>query len=310
MGCSTNTNGDVRFDGAVANLIRVYHDGVWGTICDDVFDSNDNGCGVICRQMGYADGQEVDASGDGEIVLDNVNCSGNEARIDQCPANAWRSHNCSHGEDVGCTCSGGTEGDVRFDANVANLVRVYHNGNWGTICDDYFDRNDNGCRVVCHMMGLTGGEELSVTGNGEIVLDDVQCTGNENRLIDCPRNNLPMGQHNCSHGEDVGCVCGRAYANGDVKFDASVTNLVRVYHDGLWGTICDDVFDQNDNGCQVICRQMGLTGGQEVSVTGDGQIVLDNVSCTGAEANIASCSANAWRSHNCSHGEDVGCICG
>ena len=29
------------------------------------------------------------------------------------------------------------------------------------------------------------------------------------------------------------------------------------YSNTGWGTICDDTFDQNNNGCTVICRQMG-----------------------------------------------------
>ena len=42
-------------------------------------------------------------------------------------------------------------------------------------------------------------------GSGEILLDNVRCTGNENRLIDCPANAL--GNHNCGHHEDAGVRC-------------------------------------------------------------------------------------------------------
>ena len=42
-------------------------------------------------------------------------------------------------------------------------------------------------------------------GSGQIWLDNVECTGSEVRLIDCPAN--PIGTHNCAHSEDAGVRC-------------------------------------------------------------------------------------------------------
>ena len=44
-----------------------------------------------------------------------------------------------------------------------------------------------------------------VSGTGQILLDDLQCTGNESRLFDCPHNGL--GNHSCSHSDDAGVRC-------------------------------------------------------------------------------------------------------
>ena len=42
-------------------------------------------------------------------------------------------------------------------------------------------------------------------GSGAILLDNVRCTGNETRLIDCPNNGI--GIHNCRHSEDASVTC-------------------------------------------------------------------------------------------------------
>ena len=40
-------------------------------------------------------------------------------------------------------------------------------------------------------------------GNGSILLDEVTCTGDEQRLVQCPSRDY----HNCQHNEDVGVRC-------------------------------------------------------------------------------------------------------
>ncbi len=45
--------------------------------------------------------------GTGPILLDNVQCTGTETRLFDCPHNGEASHNCAHSEDAGAVCSGG-----------------------------------------------------------------------------------------------------------------------------------------------------------------------------------------------------------
>ncbi len=42
-------------------------------------------------------------------------------------------------------------------------------------------------------------------GTGPILLDNVQCIGNEKSLISCTANKI--GVHNCAHDEGAGAIC-------------------------------------------------------------------------------------------------------
>ena len=43
-------------------------------------------------------------------------------------------------------------------------------------------------------------------GSGNILLDDLFCTGNEASLLECARG-APLYDSNCEHREDAGVIC-------------------------------------------------------------------------------------------------------
>ena len=97
-------NGPTQHEGRV----EVYHNGEWGTVCDDGWDLND--AQVVCRELGF--GQAVVATtdafygqGSGIIWLDEVDCSGTEFTIGNCLHNGWGFEDCDHYEDAGVKCS-------------------------------------------------------------------------------------------------------------------------------------------------------------------------------------------------------------
>ena len=102
------------------------------------------------------------------------------------------------------------EGAIRLSDGTVDTegrVEVYLNGQWGTVCDDLFGINDG--NVVCNQLGYLGASAVLPRarfgpGGGPILLDDLQCVGNESRLVDCPRRS---SGHNCHHYKDVGVRC-------------------------------------------------------------------------------------------------------
>lgn len=95
----------------VQGHVEILHDDVWGTICGDVFQVNNNGAKVLCIMDGYRSGtydggkyKQPSATKASKIWLDDVECSGSETDIDKCTHAAWGTVNCGHGEDVGVRC--------------------------------------------------------------------------------------------------------------------------------------------------------------------------------------------------------------
>jgi len=90
-----------------------------------------------------------------------------------------------------------------------------------------------------------------------------------------------------------------------------------------WGSVCDDLFDKNNNAANVACRSMGFSGGKYLGNTGRNKkykdpragsnqrgsrntIHMDNVNCSGNEKDLRDCSSlQGPTRHNCNHYEDV-----
>ncbi|NXG71762.1 HIPL1 protein, partial [Baryphthengus martii] len=88
-------------------------------------------------------------------------------------------------------------------------VEIYINGEWGTVCDDGW--SSLAAAVVCRQLGfpyVVRASKKAEFGEGtslRILLDDVQCFGQEKTLLEC--THADIGTHNCSHEEDAGVVC-------------------------------------------------------------------------------------------------------
>ncbi|CAI8032266.1 Deleted in malignant brain tumors 1 protein [Geodia barretti] len=332
-------NGEIALAGGQyvsEGTIQICLDGVWGTVCDDLWDPTD--AGVVCNILGYTNGSAIAlrgahfGQGTGPIHLDNVICTGSETSLLDCRSSP---HNCGHYEDAGVICpapqdadANCTNGDIRLadgDNEYQGRVEVCLHGNWGTVCDDGWDNRDAG--VVCNQLGYTGGFPSAVSnagfgrGSGLIFLDNVDCDGTEPNLLQC-RGNEP-GNHNCGPSEDAGVFCPDPTANcsnGDVRLAGGTTEYegrVEVCIGGAWGTVCGDSL-WDDREASVVCRQLGLPNKYSIAVgdaafgPGEGLVLIRSMQCNGSESALLNCrySTPSPFSFFCrSHSSDASVVC-
>ncbi|XP_031145525.1 macrophage receptor MARCO isoform X2 [Sander lucioperca] len=84
--------------------VEVKYKGVWGTVCDDSFDTLDGK--VICKMLGFqtAINTFTATPGSGRIWLDELRCVGTESDIFSCQHGGIGVNNCQHNEDAGVQC--------------------------------------------------------------------------------------------------------------------------------------------------------------------------------------------------------------
>jgi hypothetical protein len=183
--------------------------------------------------------------------------------------------------------------------------------NCNGIIDDGFDvtrdpRNCGGCGIVCPGGGCRDGACGAMVDEACNGVDD-DLDGRIDEGVLCPAVQA------CIDGVCVPVPCDE----GRVRLVNGPTpdsGRVEVCHDGIWGTVCDDEWDNAD--AAVVCRQLGFEHDGAVAHStapfGEGADViwLDDLRCGGGEDALNQCAGVDWGRHNCTHIEDAGVVCG
>lgn len=185
------------------------------------------------------------------------------------------------------------DGDVRLvgPADHRGTVGVFHNGQWGTICDDSWNYRD--ADVVCRKLGYLRSYRIYYRayfgeGEGPIWIDQIRCPNSAQSLLECEPKQDDWGIHDCKKSEDAGVECYRQFprkpANDmmpvmvscpgctqwgncttcskksfpsptDCEEQAAVEGFVFAQYEGEWYPVTAEGWDIRD--AQVICGELG-----------------------------------------------------
>ncbi|XP_077680422.1 antigen WC1.1-like [Eretmochelys imbricata] len=324
--------------GRCAGRVEIYYNGSWGTVCDDFWDLPDSN--VVCKQLGC--GRAINATvsayygeGSGQIWLDNVNCSGKESDLWECPSGGWGQHNCRHKEDAGVLCSEFTDLRLVSDSDCAGRLEVFYNGTWGSVCSNAMSGVTP--TIVCKQLNCGDGGQIARdfeygAGSGPTWLDHIACSEQHGSLWQCPSE--PWDPNSCDNrAEETHISCtGRKAKPPQTLFvecpnstsctdqeklrivggEDRCSGRVEVWYRGSWGTVCDDSWDMVD--ANIVCKQLGCgfslsALGEAAFGEGTGPIWVETLNCRGTESSLWDCPAKPWGESNCGHKEDAAVNC-
>ena len=127
---------------------------------------------------------------------------------------------------------------------VIGRVEVAYNGEWGTVCDDRQYLGNRAPVLACRIAGYKTGQMARQPHNRDaaassvpIWLDDVRCLAGTHdtatRLDQC--FHVGVGNHNCTHGEDLWVQCEGILDEGESPALGSVPRLLMGDAGGMEG---------------------------------------------------------------------------
>ncbi|XP_033949699.1 T-cell differentiation antigen CD6-like isoform X2 [Pseudochaenichthys georgianus] len=245
------------------------------------------------------------------------------------PPNATCFHDCLYRDGLLQTCSQSEGGNCSVLAEAvcghravrlaggsgrcAGRVELWRNGEWGTVCDDQWDLRD--ADVVCAQLGC--GYAVSVTGQGgsfppgrgPVHRDELNCTGREESLWDCPAS---QEESDCGHKEDAGVVCSEMRAVRLTGGQDRCSGKVEIHRNGSWGTLCDNCWNKDMSSMVCAMLQCGTEPEkftQFVPPLAHNNGTLWYYSCQKNMQNMWQCIEYINKTHLCISSKASGVIC-
>ena len=190
-----NTTVSTENNGILEGRLEVCINKAWGTVCDDYFTKVD--AVVACRQLGYTDGKvttrdprdnpaAVFGVGQGNILMDNVHCSGDETRLVDCQHH--KTPNCFRFEEVNISCSnpvpnittpsaisvpGNQLHVIQFEATIAHnrvddLTWTIPGGTDGGADSTHFELTEDGSLSFMTMKNPNSPDDANMDGSYEL----------------------------------------------------------------------------------------------------------------------------------------------
>uniref|UniRef100_A0A8C0KF60 T-cell differentiation antigen CD6 n=1 Tax=Canis lupus dingo TaxID=286419 RepID=A0A8C0KF60_CANLU len=312
-------NGSSRCSG----LVEVWFRLSWGPACRALWDSRASE--AVCRALGCGGAAESTQPTSPSLELPPGPGAGNTSEALNatlalapavlCRGAEWRlcyveERACdSNGSPAEVTCAENRA--VRLTGGsgpCAGRVEMLEHRQWGSVCDDSWDLEDS--HVVCRQLNCGWAVQALpglhfAPGRGPIHRDQVNCSGAEAYLWDCP--GLP-GDGYCGHKEDAGVVCSEHQSWRLTGGADSCEGQVEVHFRGVWSTVCNSEWYSQE--AQVLCRALGcgtvarIPNGLPHSLPG-----RMYYSCRGEEPTLSHCS---WRFNNsnlCSQSNAARVLC-
>ncbi|XP_022917947.2 lysyl oxidase homolog 3 [Onthophagus taurus] len=232
--------------------VEVLHNGQWGSICDDEWDSAE--ANVVCKQLGYENGtgKPTYSSHFGparrRYWMDNIYCDGTEDEITKCRFDGWGNNDCDYTEAAGVICTSpdpeikSKKPEEKIFSKMPSKLSVRLQGGrietegrvelkskmgWSTICGDGWSLLE--ATIVCKTLSLGYANDAMQTTyfGGDITnttFYGIKCIGNENTLSECKYEHLKTGECNSLDVATVQCTESMA----DLVIDH--TELIRTAH--------------------------------------------------------------------------------
>eukprot|EP00892_Ulva_mutabilis_P007276 jgi/Ulvmu1/4920/UM202_0005.1 len=269
--------------------LEIFNEGGWGAVCESVggngisrFPTNDApftqaSAEVACKQLGFESGvmtgypqlvvQETSPLRRIPFVLAGASCTGDEARLEDCPGAGLGASTQQCGlrsGPVAVTCFSnvdeGTEGQLRLMQGQSGpgyeygRLEILRRGLWSTLCDEQGFTPDTAL-VACSILGFDGGAALDLRAayrfrresdvfatDLPVGLASVDCAGTETSLLQCESG--PGLSNDCGvRGRELTDSTVLACANSAASCPPPpppVEGSVRLR--GGFGSICDPLY--------------------------------------------------------------------